>query len=1061
MRKIRRLTVIMLVMVIFITFMPASSYAAGKIRLSKKNIVLTVGGTAKIRLKNAIKKTKVKWKTSKVSVAAIKKKKNKGKKAYVMIEGKKAGKAKVTAAYKSGKKNLKLTCKVTVISKTDNVQLSEGDMTGSSKQADNVNFDNGQNIQTSAPETSAPDPSIPTSAPTPVSYPDYYTEHTLQALKQGDDLDDPYMHKNEIFVTDMVHDNPALEPYTSNYKNAEFLKQRNFDGKVFTLFDCAQYGLLWDKFDEDKGATGQNKVYPIGSTERTWVEGKRRELHEKYDEAKKAGIKIYFMMDMIVLPSHLKSLYGDEILTNGKIDIAKEETQAVMDYMFEEMFTEYPEIDGIYIRYGETYTGSTYSNAKLGYGAPYHTGNNPVQGDSTTYHLILINYLCNKLYGDGMVDNKKRDVIYRTWGFGGFQNNPSEYLSVSDRIEPDEHLYFCIKHSTGDFHRNVAFNQTIGIGNHQQIIEVQSAREYEGKGAYPNYITEGVINGFEEYEWLMTDKSQNMSLRDVINNSKTPQVKGIWTWSRGGGWNGPYINGLNGVRGDMTSDNREVVIEDGSELWNDVNTYVMSQWAKDTSKTDKYYAKEYAMTYLGMDNEDAENFYRLCILSAHAVLLGRATNNADLEKCISNWWTRDQNIAPKTLESNIKNAVDAGLYDVMLEEKAESTALWREMIEIAENFKTDAYLLDSPDLKVKDYIITTCKYGYYFFALAEQMHIAGVKKLLGEKNGDYDIEAIETAVNEYDKLWREWEELYKTAKGCPSLYAKENKSLWLVGYGGNTGLDGFMDNYREYLRLSETMTVKVGSTAVLPLEYSYGFVKELLTVESSDPSVATVEDSGMVAGHSEGTCIITVRSRSGLEASIKVTVIPAESEEKMDVIYENTFDSEESISSFTVNTPLLYNGEAVITGGESGRKDYILPLDKPADGKLRVTGDFSIDTVEIDCFALKDSANKTLLQVDFRSGYDPDGYPQSFALNYGRLVQIGKDKYQVNTKYHIVIDLDIILQKFNVTITEDATGKEYSLYNQDFREKALDLSKLCFYGRGKGSMYVDNLKILK
>lgn len=52
------------------------------------------------------------------------------------------------------------------------------------------------------------------------------------------------------------------------------------------------------------------------------------------------------MMDMIVLPSHLKTLYGNEILTNGKIDIAKEDTQTVMDYMFKEMFTEYPEIDG-------------------------------------------------------------------------------------------------------------------------------------------------------------------------------------------------------------------------------------------------------------------------------------------------------------------------------------------------------------------------------------------------------------------------------------------------------------------------------------------------------------------------------------------------------------------------------------------------------------------------------------------------------------------------------------------------------------------------------------------
>ena len=926
MKRLKQLTIIMLAVIMVMTLMPASSDAAKKIKLSKKNIMLSIGSTAKIKLKNASKRTKVKWKTSKVSVVTIKSKKNKGRKAYVMIEGKSAGKAKITATYKASKKNRKLVCKVTVNAGTNTDKQSVTGIISSTVEQNIAQSPTPSDINNNV--SPAPATDIPTPvAGTPTPYPEHYTEHTLRALEQGNDLDDPYTHQNEMFVTDMVHDNPALEPYTSNYKDAEFLRQRNFDGKVFTLFDCAQYGLLWDEFDEYKGATGQNKVYPVGSTERKWVEAKRQELHEKYNEAKKAGIKIYFMMDMIVLPSHLKTLYGNEILTNGKIDIAKEDTQTVMDYMFKEMFTEYPEIDGIYIRYGETYTGNTYSNAKLGYGAPYHTGNNPIQGDSTAYHLMLINYLCNKLYGDGMVDDKARDVVYRTWGFGGFQNNPSEYLSVSNKIEPNEHLYFCIKHSTGDFHRNVAFNQTIGIGEHQQIIEVQAAREYEGKGAYPNYIVDGVINGFEEYEWLMTDKSQNMSLRDVINNSETLQIKGIWTWSRGGGWNGPYINGLNGVRGDMTSDNREIVIEDGSELWNDVNAYVVSQWTKDTSKTDKYYAKQYAKTYLGMDDEDAENFYRLCILSARAVLLGRATDNADLEKRISNWWTRDQNIAPGTLTSNIKNAVNAGLGDIMLEEKAESTKLWREMIEIAESFKTDAYLTDSPNLKVKEYIITTCKYGYYFFALAEQMHIAGVKKMQGEQSGNYDVEAITDAVNAYDRLWNEWEELYQTAQGCPSPFAKENKSLWLIGYGGNTGLDGFMDNYIEHLNLPKTMTVKVGSTVILPLDYSYGFDKELLTVKSSDPSVITVDGFGKVTGHSEGNCTVTVESKSGLAASVKVTVTPTvdekieldlsktEYDNNTNLIIENNSITLNSNNSSRIFIPLpraVYTGEKIV-----------------------------------------------------------------------------------------------------------------------------------------------------
>ncbi|MEQ2457513.1 hypothetical protein, partial [Flavonifractor hominis] len=880
-------------------------------------------------------------------------------------------------------------------------------------------------------------------------YPSYYTEHTIRALEQGDDLSDPYMHQDELFTTNMVHNNPALEPYTSNYNNSEFLAQRNFDGHVFFLYDCAQYALLWDKFDEDHNATGEDKVFPEGSEARAWVEAKRAELHEKYDAAKAAGEKIYFMMDMIVLPAHLKEMYP-EILTGGKIDIEKPETQAVMDYMFEEMFTEFPEIDGIYVRYGETYTGERY-------GAPYHTGNNPILNGTQT-HLALIGYLGDKLYGDEMVDDKPRDVVYRTWGFGGFQNNPSEYLAVSEEIAPNDHLYFCIKHSTGDFHRNVAFNQTIGIGQHQQIVEVQAAREYEGKGAYPNYIIDGVINGFEEYEWLVTDESQNTCLRDVINTAEHPQVKGIWTWSRGGGWNGPYINGVNGIVGDTTSDNREVVIEDGSEMWDDLNTYVVTQWAKDTSKTDKYYVKEYAKTYLGMDEQDAEDFYRLCILSARAVLLGRATDNPDLKSSINTWWTRDQNIAPGTLNSNIQNAVNKGLQEEMLAEKAECVQLWEEMIDIAEGFRTDATLIDSP-VKVKDYIITTCKYGYYFFALTEQMHIAGVAQKMGDKTGVYDVQAITDAVAAYDRLWEEWEQLYETAPGCPSLFAKENKSLSLVGYGGNTGLDGFMDAYRESLTLDPSMQVSVGDEADLPIHYSYGNDPANFLYESSDSDVAYVNDSGKLVGVSAGQCRITVTSRfSGLSAAVMVDVVDGPlASESYETLEENTFDTAESVNGFTSATPQWQDGTAVLSGaGASGnRQDFILPLQESYTGSLRFSVDLKISAVENDHFALRDSSGKTLMQLDFRPG------TPVFGLNYGSdgTPQVGTGEYQLNTWYHMEVTLDLGAQQFDVVITEDGTGRTFAAYAQPFRETAADFSDIRFGARGAGSLTMDNLKV--
>ena len=87
-----------------------------------------------------------------------------------------------------------------------------------------------------------------------------------------------------------------------------------------------------------------------------------------YSDAKKNGQKIYFMQDVIVLPTSLKNSRSD-IQSSGKIDIRKAETQKVMDYMYDEMFTDFcdengtPLIDGIYVRYGETYTGKQLGNS--------------------------------------------------------------------------------------------------------------------------------------------------------------------------------------------------------------------------------------------------------------------------------------------------------------------------------------------------------------------------------------------------------------------------------------------------------------------------------------------------------------------------------------------------------------------------------------------------------------------------------------------------------------------------------------------------------------------------
>lgn len=139
-----------------------------------------------------------------------------------------------------------------------------------------------------------------------------------------------------------------------------------------------------------------------------------------------------------------------------------------------------------------------------------------------------------------------KDLFFRSW-----DNWPSEaiyYQKMTDQITPHKQLYFSIKHSAGDFTRPAQWNSQLGVGKHAQIVEVELQREYEGKGSYPNYVMNGVIDGFPEM-------ATRIGLRDIVAK---PQLKGLWTWTRGGGWWGPYIH--------------------GNEQWVDLHARVLAMW---------------------------------------------------------------------------------------------------------------------------------------------------------------------------------------------------------------------------------------------------------------------------------------------------------------------------------------------------------------------------------------------------------------------------------------------------------------------------------------------------
>ena len=105
MNKMKRILTIVLTLALIVTMMPmnlTNVNAKSTTRLSSKKIVLQVGKTKKLKVKNKPAGVKVVWKSSKKKVATVSKK---GK-----VKAKKPGKTTITA--KVGKKKYK--CKVIV-----------------------------------------------------------------------------------------------------------------------------------------------------------------------------------------------------------------------------------------------------------------------------------------------------------------------------------------------------------------------------------------------------------------------------------------------------------------------------------------------------------------------------------------------------------------------------------------------------------------------------------------------------------------------------------------------------------------------------------------------------------------------------------------------------------------------------------------------------------------------------------------------------------------------------------------------------------------------------------
>lgn len=538
-------------------------------------------------------------------------------------------------------------------------------------------------------------------------------------------------------LLDMTHRNPGEGYPASAFVDPQFLAGWGYNGQVIGSIEGIQ------TFDDL--APG---LLPEGSPEREWALQHAEDLRRSVVAAHRAGIKCFAGTDLIVLPKKLVEKFKDEICdAQGRIDIRRPRTQEIFRDLLRETFQRVPDLDGIVIRTGEVYlqdypyhvaSGNLKEGKRLG-------GTAIIHGEQS--HIALL-----KILREEVCVRLNKMVIYRTWSFGreNFHENPAYYLRVTSAIEPQPNLIFSIKHQQGDFHQLTPFNPTLMIGQHRQIIEVQCQREAYGKGAHPYYIGDGVINGWEEYAWLMP-AGQPRGLRDVITNAL---CAGVWTWSRGGGWEGPYIK---------------------NELWCELNAYVIAKYAENPSRSEADIFDAFAREQLKLSAEDRQKFRELNLLSTKAVLRGQLTT---LGVRINVWWARDHFLEEPDLSDFIKK----GLVEKALAEKAQSVAMWRRIEGLARE-------IHFADPATQEFVEVSGTYGRIKYEIIQQAWTVLFFGKQGDQTGRYDRASIQKAIAEYDRLWREWRALAAAHACCATLYKD-------VGFDYKPGLGQAINRYR-------------------------------------------------------------------------------------------------------------------------------------------------------------------------------------------------------------------------------------------------------------------------
>ena len=331
---------------------------------------------------------------------------------------------------------------------------------------------------------------------------------------------------------------------------------------------------------------------------RAWVEEQRRRAGERIAAAKRLHLQV-------VAPGDLPSLPQQAVDNEAQVCLSQPRVRSLVRAGLDEVLRDFPSIDYVMVRVGENYPLGPLTGTRL----PDCLDHGQTVGGgyvSAVAEAMTVTSEMARAHG--------RQVIFRAWDLGseGLHASPGVVQALAARRPPSADVLLSFKHTQTDFWRYNPPNPNLGSSGFREMVEFQAAREYEGKGAFPNYLGPVYTGGAPE------------APGDGLAGFVARGVSALWAWPTGGGWGGP---------------------KPASSLWNEANVYALARLAWEPDASPEQLAREWATLRFGRGA--AEHMARLLMRSGEAARLAFYIGPA--AEAVGPWapnrlWVRDDQI---------------------------------------------------------------------------------------------------------------------------------------------------------------------------------------------------------------------------------------------------------------------------------------------------------------------------------------------------------------------------------------------------------------------------------